>query len=76
MTHPFHIHGTSFQVLTHNKVAVEYPSTGLEDVFLANGQAELLVQFDHPADIAAPNIYHCHILEHEEADMMEQFTVS
>ena len=76
MAHPFHVHGTSFQVLSHNKKPVDFLQTGLKDVFLVNGQAELLVRFNKPADKRAPYMFHCHILEHEDAGMMGQFTVS
>lgn len=76
MEHPFHIHGTSFQVLSHNGVAVDMATTGLKDVFLVNGIAELLVQFNKPADEQTPYMFHCHILEHEDAGMMGQFTVA
>jgi FtsP/CotA-like multicopper oxidase with cupredoxin domain len=45
-------------------------------VVLVDGSAEILVRFDKLADAAAPFMYHCHILEHEDAGMMGQFTVS
>ncbi len=76
MAHPFHLHGTSFQVLSHNGVALPYDEVGLKDVFLVNGEAELLVKHTRTADRSAPFMYHCHILEHEDAGMMGQFTVS
>ncbi len=76
MQHPFHVHGTSFQVLSHRGVAVDPAQTGLKDVVLVNGKAEILVKFDRLADANAPYMYHCHILEHEDAGMMGQFTVS
>ena len=75
MQHPFHVHGTSFQVLSHKNVPVDYARTGLKDVVLVNGKAEILVRFDRLADAKAPYMYHCHILEHEDAGMMGQFTV-
>lgn len=76
MAHPFHIHGTSFQVLSHNGSPVDMATTGLKDVVLVNGIAELLVKFNKPADESTPYMYHCHILEHEDAGMMGQFTVA
>jgi len=39
------------------------------------GPTEILVRFDKPAEKATPFMYHCHILEHEDAGMMGQFTV-
>jgi FtsP/CotA-like multicopper oxidase with cupredoxin domain len=76
MAHPFHIHGTSFKVASNNGAPVEYAATGLKDVFLVSDRAEFLVRFDKPADAGTPFMYHCHILEHEDAGMMGQFTVS
>lgn len=76
MMHPFHVHGTSFQVVGRNGRAVDPATEGWKDVVLVNGSAEILVRFDQTADEAAPFMYHCHILEHEDAGMMGQFTVS
>ncbi|MGV6839494.1 MAG: multicopper oxidase family protein [Planktomarina sp.] len=76
MAHPFHIHGTSFQVLTANDEPVPFETMGLKDVALANSKLELLVPFHKTADRNTPYMYHCHILEHEDAGMMGQFTVT
>lgn len=76
MAHPFHIHGTSFQVLSDNGQPVDFGSTGMKDVHLVTGRSELLVKFDKKADAKTPYMFHCHILEHEDAGMMGQFTVS
>ncbi len=76
MQHPFHVHGTSFQVLTQFGKPVDAAKVGLKDVVLVNGKTEILVRFDRMADASAPYMYHCHILEHEDAGMMGQFTVA
>ena len=76
IAHPFHIHGTSFKVLSHNGRPVPYEKTGLKDVFLIEDEAEILVNFSKKASRETPFMYHCHILEHEDAGMMGQFTVS
>jgi len=76
MMHPFHVHGTSFQVVARNGRTVDPASEGWKDVVLVNGSVEILVRFDQTADAAFPFMYHCHILEHEDAGMMGQFTVS
>ena len=76
MAHPFHVHGTSFQVVSRNGRSVDPVTQGWKDVVLVEGSAEILVRFDKPADAATPFMYHCHILEHEDAGMMGQFTVS
>ncbi len=76
MAHPFHVHGTSFKVLTQNGQPVDYATTGMKDVVLATGKTEILVRFDRKADADIPYMYHCHILEHEDLGMMGQFTVT
>lgn len=76
MGHPFHVHGTSFQVLSLNGEAVDYATMGMKDVVMLNGTAELLVQMNRKADAKQPFMYHCHILEHEDLGMMGQFTVT
>jgi FtsP/CotA-like multicopper oxidase with cupredoxin domain len=76
MAHPFHVHGTSFQVLSHNGAPLDFATTGWKDTVLVEGRAQLLVRFMHPADDAAPYMFHCHILEHEDAGMMGQFAVA
>jgi blue copper oxidase len=40
------------------------------------GEAEILARFDQPASRDTPFMFHCHILEHEDAGMMGQFTVT
>jgi len=76
MKHPFHVHGTAFQVLSNGGHAVDPVKTGLKDVVLVDGKAEILIRFDRTADAATPYMYHCHILEHEDLGMMGQFTVA
>ncbi len=76
MAHPFHVHATAFQVLSDNGKPVDYATTGLKDVVLVEGRAEILLRVDHPASDAVPYLFHCHILEHEDGGMMAQFAVS
>ena len=40
---------------------------------LVEDKAELLVAFNQPATRDHPFMYHCHILEHEEAGLMGQY---
>ena len=75
MTHPFHVHGVSFQVVTMGGRAVNPAAIGWKDVVHVEGPTEILIRFDKPATIDTPFMYHCHILEHEDAGMMGQFTV-
>ena len=76
MAHPFHVHGTTFQVVTQNGKKVKPENMGLKDVTLVDGNTEILVRFRKTADRSTPYMYHCHILEHEDAGMMGQFTVA
>ena len=63
-------------VLSLNGEEVPFETTGMKDVFPVQGIAELLVRVDHEATDAVPFMFHCHILEHEDAGMMGQFTVT
>tara|TARA_R100000687_G_scaffold79648_1_gene74088 strand:+ start:2793 stop:4280 length:1488 start_codon:yes stop_codon:yes gene_type:complete len=76
MAHPFHVHGTSFTVLSENGKTVPFQQRGTKDVLLVDGSAEILVRFDKPATRETPYMFHCHILEHEDGGMMGQFTVT
>ncbi|MFN0195067.1 MAG: multicopper oxidase domain-containing protein [Aestuariivirga sp.] len=73
MAHPFHIHGASFRILSMDGAAPLPHLSGRKDTLLVNESAEVLVTFDQPADPAKPFMFHCHILEHEDAGMMGQY---
>lgn len=75
MAHPFHIHGTSFHIISVNGAAPPDHLAGPKDVVLIEDTVELLVPFSAPATKSNPFMFHCHILEHEDAGMMGQFTV-
>jgi len=77
MAHPFHVHNTQFRILDRNGAAPGAGERGLKDTVLVNPQerVRILVQFDHYTDPERPYMFHCHILEHEDAGMMGQFTV-
>jgi len=77
MPHPFHIHGCSFKILSRNSMSPYANEKGLKDTVLLYGgeTVEVAVKFDHIATKNYPYMYHCHILEHEDAGMMGQFTV-
>jgi FtsP/CotA-like multicopper oxidase with cupredoxin domain len=76
MGHPFHIHGVRFRVASENGRAPRPENSGWKDTVLIDGEAELLVRFDHSATATKPFMIHCHILEHEDAGMMAQFAVA
>jgi blue copper oxidase len=73
MAHPFHVHGASFRVLSLAGAPPPVHLSGWKDVVLVEDKAELLVFFNHPATPEHPFMYHCHILEHEDAGMMGQY---
>ncbi len=72
--HPFHVHGTQFQIISRNGQAPPPHEQGYKDtVYVDIGEeVQILVRFTHPGIF----MYHCHILEHEDNGMMGQFRVS
>lgn len=76
MGHPFHVHGARFKVVSENGSPPRAENSGWKDTVFVDGEAELLVVFDHPAPAEAAFMLHCHILEHEEQGMMAQFAVT
>ena len=76
LAHPFHIHGVSFQIVRENGGPPSPENIGWKDTVLVEDEVELLVKFGQPATQQAPFMFHCHILEHEDAGMMGQFIVS
>ncbi len=77
MPHNFHVHDVQFRVLRVNGKAPPPHLRGAKDtVFVPNGTTmKLALRFDGPADPAAPYMYHCHLLYHEDVGMMGQFVV-
>ncbi|NGN97767.1 multicopper oxidase domain-containing protein [Grimontia sp. S25] len=73
--HPFHMHGTSFLILSMNGNPPAPEDQGWKDTIYPNGEAEILLKFEYEAPEQWPYMYHCHILEHEDMGMMGQFTV-
>ncbi|OLQ79087.1 Bilirubin oxidase [Photobacterium proteolyticum] len=76
MRHPFHMHGTSFLIVSQNGAPPNEADRGWKDTVDVNeGITEVVLKFDVTASKEYPFMYHCHILEHEDAGMMGQFTV-
>lgn len=73
LAHPFHVHGVQFRTLSLNGRKPPEHMQGLKDTVLVDRTAELLVTFTQPATREHPFMYHCHILEHEDAGMMGQY---
>ena len=77
LAHPFHIHDIQFRVLDRNGRPAGAHEQGLKDTVLVDpGETvRVITQFTDYADPVRPYMYHCHILEHEDAGMMGQFVV-
>ena len=70
--HPIHLHGHAFRVLSRSGAAV--PRAPLRDtVLLAPDEA---VEIAFVADNPGKWMFHCHVLEHQEAGMMAVIEVS
>ena len=72
MSHPFHVHGQRFLVLSRDRV----PNLNLawkDTVLVESGETvDILIEMSNPGTWMA----HCHIAEHAEAGMMFTFHVS
>lgn len=77
LAHPFHIHDVQFQVIHRNGRPPAASEQGFKDTVLVHPgeRVRLLLNFADYSDAQSPYMFHCHILEHEDAGMMGQFTV-
>ncbi len=77
MAHPIHIHSTQFRILDRDGKSPQANEQGLKDTVLvySGERVRVITQFENYSDAAAPYMFHCHILEHEDAGMMGQFVV-
>jgi FtsP/CotA-like multicopper oxidase with cupredoxin domain len=73
MAHPFHVHGAHFRILSLDGASPPPHLQGWKDTVLVRQFAEILLHFTQPASRAHPYMFHCHILEHEDAGMMGQY---
>lgn len=71
--HPLHVHDVQFQVIERNGGEPPLNEQGWKDTVMVESGEEvrLLVKFKQKGLF----MYHCHILEHEDAGMMGQFLV-
>lgn len=71
--HPFHAHGVQFQILSRNGNPPPANETGWKDTFIVypGETVKAIARFKYEGTF----MYHCHILEHEDAGMMGQFDV-
>jgi FtsP/CotA-like multicopper oxidase with cupredoxin domain len=77
LVHTFHVHDVQFRVLDRDGEPPLPHERGLKDTVLVDpGSAvRVIAEFADFADPNHPYMYHCHILEHEDAGMMGQFVV-
>ncbi|WP_413992737.1 multicopper oxidase family protein [Labrys okinawensis] len=70
MDHPFHLHGTQFQIVERESEGrVTKPAfRALKDT--VNVRRGETVRILLRQDLPGPRMYHCHILEHEDLGMM------
>ena len=76
MDHPFHIHGTQFQIVERERNGVKTPSPYLAWKDTVNITSKETVQIKVRHSTSGLRMYHCHILEHEDAGMMGQLEVA
>ena len=84
MAHPMHVHNVQFKVLSrtrqtaqpvmHQHLSAGFTDFGLKDVVLVlpGERVRVLMKFENHTGIY---LYHCHILEHEDLGMMQNFRV-
>ncbi|GGP25202.1 multicopper oxidase family protein [Silvimonas amylolytica] len=70
MDHPFHLHGTQFQIAsrTRNGQTVPEPFLAWRDTINLRPNETVVIHVVQPQ--AGPRMFHCHILEHEDRGMM------
>ena len=74
MAHPFHAHAIQYQILSRNGVPASGTDLGWKDTFLVQPGETVKVIGDF-SSATGDYMYHCHILEHEDAGMMGYFRV-
>ena len=71
--HPFHIHVNDFQVISVN--GEPYRARGLQDVVVIPKNGGEVVIRNRFEDFTGHFVFHCHILGHEDAGMMQTVQV-
>jgi blue copper oxidase len=74
MVHPMHVHGVKMSLLSRGGAPPATYEQGLRDTFTVEPMETVAVAVQTAAVASAsPLMFHCHILEHEDAGMMGQF---
>jgi len=71
--HPFHIHGTQFTVISVDGEAPDESLQGYKDTVTLQPSQKMRIAVSFPH--TGIYMFHCHILEHEDAGMMGQIEV-
>ena len=75
MDHPFHLHGTQFQVLSRQSGALTTPEPFRAWRDTVNLRPNETIKLAFRQDLPGLRMFHCHILEHEDLGMMAQLMV-
>jgi bilirubin oxidase len=70
MDHPFHIHGTQFQLVSREAAGVVTPAPYLAWLDTVNVPSRQSATIRVRQSMPGKRMFHCHILEHEDAGMM------
>ena len=73
MIHPFHIHGTHFTVVSRNGHEPFPNEYGYKDTIPVRPGETVRLRVEFP--LLGVFMYHCHIIEHEDAGMMAQIEI-
>ncbi|TKC82947.1 multicopper oxidase family protein [Trinickia terrae] len=76
MDHPFHLHGTQFQVIERELEGVATPEPFLAWRDTVNVQPGETVRIATMQSMRGERMFHCHILEHEDLGMMGALKVT
>jgi spore coat protein A, manganese oxidase len=72
--HPFHLHLAHFQILSRNNQKPAPTDVGWKDTVRV-GPREMVRIIARFTPYRGKYIYHCHMLEHEDLGMMDNFEV-
>ena len=70
MDHPIHIHGTQFQLISRESAGVVTPAPYLAWLDTVNVPSRQSATIKVRQTMLGKRMFHCHILEHEDAGMM------
>lgn len=75
MDHPFHLHGTQFEIIEHINNGVKTPPAYRARKDIVNLRPNEQVRIKTVQHSKGLRMFHCHILEHESVGMMAQLMV-